>query len=509
MKLKKIIAVLLVACMALAVLASCEEDGGAIKKPDGQGNDIDNQFPAGDYNGEDFGFLTFTSKVDSSGTEYYTGEWIDCDSITGVATQESVYRRNLLCEQKYNVKISNKTEEGGYEELNTYYQMGDFTFDVIYGWANRMAVGITENGFHDFRDLHNKGFINLNASYWDENANNALTVAGRTYLAINDITMSKVAWTGCLFFNPILIEKFGLTEDNPHNLVAKDEWTVDKFLEMVQKVHDELNGDNQFTKDDCYGLVDLGTTQSLLYGCGVELVDSDYRLAIGEEKVINLIGKIYNVLSNRQYVFDYDTIVEGFTQENPWAYTRSFFANGHALFVGGTPELTREFKEMENGYGVVPLPKYNNTQTEYTAAIDPCAGIFALPYNEVRIDGVDSSYERTGKILEYLAYKSSEEGNDESVLNTYYETTIKGQRQTIEENKNMLDMIKKCGHYQWAAIFNVGGILGSQQDNSIAGVLGQMASKGSGVQSTFKRSQTRLQKAIDDLFDQISALPVE
>lgn len=189
---------------------------------------------------------------------------------------------------------------------------------------------------------------------------------------------------------------------------------------------------------------------------------------------------------------------------NQWAYTRSYFAQGHSLFITGTPELTSEFRDMDTGYGVVPLPKYDANQKDYTARIDACAGAFLIPNFEKRVDGVDSSYERTGTILEYLAYKSSENTAD-SVLNSYYETTIKGQRQTIEKNKEMLDMIKGSGLYEWADVYWVGGSP-EKSDDTISGVLSQMSASGRGLMSTYKRAATRLQKAIDDIYAAIDAL---
>ena len=274
---------------------------------------------------------------------------------------------------------------------------------------------------------------------------------------------------------------------------------------MVQSVQADLDGVQGISREDCYGLVDLGTEMSLLYGADVSLVDEDYQLAIGTERVFDLITKIRGVLDDKQHVFNMEDITANAdVGGNQWEYTRGYFAQGHSLFICGTPELTREFRDMETGYGVVPLPKYDASQKDYTARIDSCSGVFLIPNFEKRIDGVNSSYERTGMILEYLAYKSSADEAD-SVKNAYYETTIKGQRQTIEKNKEMLDIVKGSGLYEWADVYWVGGSP-DKGDETISGVLGEMSSSGRGLMSTYKRSAARLQKAIDDLYASIEAL---
>lgn len=507
MKTKRIIALILVVILSFAALASCSEGTDVYTRGgDDTGSDEIDGHPKGDFSGEDFTFITFTSSVGTgaSATEYYTGEWIDSDSIVGVATSDAVYKRNDKCQRKYNVNIVNQTRGQDFKDYSIIYNAGDFSFDVVYGWANRLSVGVTEGVFHDFRDLDDLGYIDMAASYWNPKVNDSLTIADRSFLATNDITMTSLSWTGCIFFNPQIVEDYNL--ENPHDLVESNGWTLDKFLEMVSSVHNDTDANGSFDREDQYGLIDMGTEGSLLNGCDVSLVDEDYTLAIGSEKVINLITKIRKVLDDSQHVFDMNDITNNAdTGSDPWAYTRSYFSSGHSLFVGGTPELTREFRNMETGYGVVPLPKYDTNQKDYVSKIDSCAGIFALPNFEKRTDDVTtSSYERTGMILDYLADISSSDSSD-SVLNAYYETTIKSQRQTIDKNKEMLDMVKGSSIYEWADVFWVGGSP-EKSSSTISGVLGDMASSGSGLASKYKSAAKRLQKAIDDLYNAIDAL---
>ncbi len=514
MKARRIIAMLIVVCLCIPAFAACTDNSTAFT-PGGESANVDTQFPAANYNGEDFVFLTMTTNTGSSaGGEYYCGNWVAAEELTGTATNDAVYYRNLACRDKYNVNIVEKrleNSQGAVEQLNEFYRAGDVSFDVIYSWANRLGVGVVDNLYHDFRDLDAQGYIKLSESYWNPTALEDLTIGGKTYLAVNDITMSKLSWSSCLFYNPSIVTDLGL--EDPQDLVEANNWTIDKFISLVESVSIEKDGDGQFTKEDQYGMITDGSGDGLLRGCGVtgttKDADGNYELAIGETKVIDLITKIRNTFDNKKYVFTTEDIKANadFGGLDEWQYTRSYFATGHSLFLSGTPEITRELKDMENGYGVVPLPKCDTNQAEYVSGIDSCGGVFALP-NSIRTDADrgSASYQRTGYILDYLAYKSSAEGST-NVVSAYYDTTIKSQRSTIERNKDMLDIVRNTGRYEWTDIFHVG----EKKDfdsNGVMGILGQMYNKKGSIKSTYDRQKERLQKAVDETYSKIEALAV-
>lgn len=496
MKATKIIALLLVVCMCLPVFAACDNGPTELTRPEGgEGNTSDPGFASADYGDEKFTFFTAKSAT-ASGSEYYCGAWIDSDELTGTATNDEVFKRNKAAEDKYRIEIEEKLgKDHGTEELRSYYMAGDYCFDVIYGWGTSLGTVVTDGLFYDFRQMDEAGYINMENAYWSPESQDDLTIAGRTFLAVNDITMSKLSWSSCMFYNPQIITDFGL--EDPQDLVTANNWTLDKFLELVGSVSYDSDKDGSLTKEDTYGFIcfEGGDPIGLLYGSGVTCTtkneDGTYNLAIGETKVIDLIGKIKDTLTNPKNVFTDSQITSGadMTGYDQWEYTRSYFSKGHSLFLSGTPELTREMKDMESGYGIVPLPKYDASQENYIATIDPAAGVFAIP-NTVRNDGVSSaSLERTGTILEYLAYKSGQEGG---VVDAYYETTIKGQRMTIEKNKEMLDIVRNSGRYEWSDVV-------FPADNKISTVLGEMYSK-NGPASRFAQSKTRLTKALDDTY---------
>jgi hypothetical protein len=368
---------------------------------------------------------------------------------------------------------------------------GDICFDLIYGWANRLGALMSQNYFYDFNDVD---YIDLDAEYWNPSSIDDLTIAGRLFLCTNDISYERIAWGSLLFFNKQILEEYGLT--SPHDYVDSNTWTVDQLLSMIKTVHEELDGDNTFTKNDRYGGLLIGHG-SLMTGAGMFYTDKNedgtYSIALGSEKVINFMEQVKEVLSDLNYVMTWDAIMKDGDDmtgyNNQWWYSRSFFAGGHALFMSGSAGLTEELRDMEDAYGVVPYPKYSSDQEEYYAEIDPCASLFAIPFDPRNID-------MTGVILEYMAYKSSE-----IYIPAYYESTIKTQRMQDEKDQEMLDIVKNSTYYEWTDV-----ISSATSDGNPFSTTRNTMYNSRGMASSFKRSENKLTNTMNDWYDDIAAL---
>jgi hypothetical protein len=494
MNTKRFIAMLLAVMMSVAALASCagSDDDTPVTRPTSENSDDGTDFIEADFDGDEFVFLAADPDDYSSdqGNRYYA-ETLDPESVSGNLRDNAAFERNLAVEEKYNVEIKTILCTNPAAELSGYYMSGDICFDVIYGWANRLGAQITQNYFYDWYDVDN---IDLEAEYWSPSAIDDLTIADRLFLCTNDTSINKLAHAEMLFFNKQILEEYNLT--SPHDYVDSDTWTVDQYLEMVKAVSEELDGDNKFTKNDRYGLLNESFV-SLMAGAGMSYTDKSddgtYTVAIGSEKVINFLEKVKTTLSDTSHVISLDTIRgdgEGPGEYNDiWEYARSYFATGHSLFITGNAKTTEEFRDMEDPYGVVPLPKYDTTQDRYYATVDSCACIFAIPFDPRNI-------EMTGIIMEYMAYKSNE-----LYIPAYYETTIKTQRMQDEKDQEMLDIIKNSTRYEWTDIISAA----SSDGNPFSTTIKTMYSS-RGMASSYKRSETKLVNTLNDWYDELAAV---
>ncbi len=498
MKAKKILAMILVVSMVAILFAACAGDGEeAYTRPSGEdgNNSTNDDYPSADYNNEKFTFLVI--KHSDTTKDYYGGPYIDAETYTGTAINDAVYERNMAVEEKYNVVIEAREEVNGdpAELLNSLYMAGDFSFDVIYGWGYKLGQCITENYFADFNSLEN---VDLTQEYWAPTAMEDLTINGKLYLTINDISMNKLEWAGFLFYNKQLLDDYNVEADlgaSVYDLVREGKWTLDTYLNMLTSVSHDLDGDGSITKNDVFGLLDgdgLGTFAS--NACGVYNTvkndDGTYSLSMYDTKVLSIAEKVHAVYSNSKYVKDYEEIWEGADASgysDMWEYARSFFASDHALFCAGSAYLTSEFREMESAYGILPNPKYDENQTEYYSTVSSLASIFAIPSTyRTDSDVTTAGPERTGMILEYMAAKSNE-----ILLPEYYEEVLHKQRLDSEDDREMMDIIRDSVRYEFTDMMGL---------ESFSETLSKIYEKPSSAASTYTRAEKKMTKELNEFY---------
>ena len=502
MEFKKIAALILAAAMAIPLLASCANNAGENKNTrpvvDGGSSDIGN-FASGDFDNEDFTFLFIQQKAGNK--DYYGGDYLDAESLTGATIQDAVYKRNLAVEELYKVNVTQRLEENGDPAalLQTFYMSGDFCFDVIYAWGYKLGLCIVENYFADMSKLPN---TDLSKEYWCPSAMEDLMVNNSLYICINDISMNKLEWAGFLFYNKQIAEDYNVetTLGSPYDLVREGKWTLDKYLQMISSVSNDLDGDGKITKTDVYGVIGQ-YSHDLALSAGTKILskndDGSYSLSYYNEKTIDIANKVNNVLSNTKYSKDYTEIWEnadtsGFNDQ--WEYVRSFFATDHSLFLIGSAFLTGELRNMESEYGIIPFPKYDENQENYIHYVADLASIFAIP-STYRTDVQTASPDRTGMILEYMAYKSNE-----LVLPKYYDTLLKGQRLNSEDDQLMLDVIRDTIHYDLCSMVGLNGITSNFQN---------VVQKPNTASSTYKRNEAKLNKQLNDFYMDMLNLTLE
>lgn len=498
----KLLSTILAVTLAAFSLASCsgdkaEPEGITPSKKTDVSMEDGHSFSAGSYNDEDFTFLVI--KHTDSIKDYYGGDYIDADTYTGAVVNDAVHERNLAVEEKYNVNIEQLTQVSGdpASVLQTYYMSGDFCFDVIYGWGYKLGSCITENYFADIASLPG---VDLTQEYWSPSAMKDLSINGKLYITINDISMNKLEWAELLFYNKTMAENYNLEETfgSPVEMVKNGTWTLDTYLAMLQSVSTDLDGDGEITGSDVFGLVDGNTSGlSLVHASGIyytsKNADGSYSLNFYSDKLLSLAEKVQKIYANSEYVKSYDELwsTGDFSDySDRWEYARSFFSTGHSLFCAGSAYITDEFRNMTDEYGILPLPKYDENQTEYYSNVSSPASLFAVPVTS-RNDVSCAGAERTGAILEYMSYKSNK-----ILLPAYYEKLLKEQRLGDTDDRKMLDIIRDTVHYEFTDMVGL----------PVSSVVNSIMQRPSAATSTYIRNQNKMIKAIDDFYRDVLSL---
>lgn len=226
---------------------------------------------------------------------------------------------------------------------------------------------------------------------------------------------------------------------------------MDKLAAYSKLASNDLNGDSIMNEEDQWGLLASGNVAAaLLWSCGGSLGTTDsignVITAIDSEKNINILEKIYNVFSDRDSIIDSNRIPKG-DYTSSFVHQRAIFNDGRALFIGGLISYVDYFNDMDDGFGILPLPKYDEDQKDYICTVQEwCATMLSVPKNAENL-------ERTSVILETLCSASVS-----TITEAYYDVTLQRKRTQDEESREMLDIIFASRIFDTVYAYNFGSI---------------------------------------------------
>ena len=422
--------------------------------------------------------------------QYYREIYIQAEEINGDVLNDAVYKRNLALEERYGIEIVSVINDKPHTLISTAAQSQSDEYDLALPQMMNISSITTSGYLYNFHELD---YVDLSKPYWDSNFDKDMTLYGKLYAMVSDISLMTMIATRGIIFNRDLAKENNLAD--PYELVHNNEWTLDKMIEMSLAVSADLDGDQAFTDLDQYGmLTESSNFQYLVVGCGVDLFtrDADGNPVAGfmNEKTISVIEKWRTIYKDETHAIAYEdlkgTAGAAALDGSNWNYGRKIFSNGQILFVqngAGTFNQLVEFG-MEEEYGILPNPKYDTAQEEYHHCPDPNTTVLVIP-------STNQDYERLGILLEDMAYQSSQ-----TILPSYYETVIKIRRAPVPEIAEMMDIIKNSISYHVGMIFDI----------DAASTISSAANSGN-IASVFKIGEKRLNAQIKKIAEAIHSLP--
>lgn len=452
---KRVLAFLLACLMILPSLVAC---GNEKKAAGGANIVIENE-------GADTPDLPTVEEIGDISGEFYVlvaGNWewndFEAEADSTNVVESAIYKRNQYILDKYDVEIVNEDivkyssamgSGDGYKKLYNNYMAGDHIYDAAmigtYDIANLALNGI----LYDLNDVEH---IDLGKSYWDQKANADLSMNGKMYYTTGDISVADNRATYVLFFSKSMIDMYGL--ESPYDLVRDNEWTLEKFGEMVKTVGTDNNNDGIYGKEDTFGLLTPTDTHLAILAAADERIatindEGKLELTFYNERVVNLYDAYLNIASDHShsynYQYNYATGKTGLTSTNEERV--SMFNNNQGLFYSHTMFYMDHLRDIENDFGIIPYPKYDASQDSYGNLVSAWHAQFLC----VPDTATPEVLSRTGIILEELAYMG-----DVVLTPAYYEKTLHGQYVRDEESSEMLDIIFANLVYDMGIYYNVG-----------------------------------------------------
>ena len=277
-------------------------------------------------------------------------------------------------------------------------------------------------------------YIDMTKPWYIQYLNEALTIDGQAILAYSDECEHAMTSVQAVFFNKKILDDLGL--ESPYTLVRDGTWTYDKLFGYAEKAVSDLNGDGEFKlNEDRFGFIgELDMfLPSVWVSSDVKTVEKDnkdipYFAANGNEKFYSIVKQVNSFVNTKGNFLNTFKAIKA--AEESRITGRESFANGYSLFKMMDFGFCLDLREMENDFGIVPLPKYDEKQTEYFSRILDAWTNVAL--------SCATDLERTSIILEALAVESKN-----YVIPAIYENAITQKGIRDEDSLEMLEIIQK------------------------------------------------------------------
>lgn len=366
---KRITVCFLIFSLCLCFLAACTENGtetanssevSVLPSPSAEESSTDTAY---DLQGRTFKVIQRWFGYQNPNIDF-TGEVIWADTEDGTFTEIDLAKKQVLekTQKELNCTVSGEILTKTPAEVRTLIEEDllsgaptiDFCFETFYYYSDFVV-----NGY--LADLGSLG-VDLSAPWWDAGAVRDLSLGNKHYYGIGDINTYDNDGTFAVLFNKKLYaEKYG-DVSSLYSLAAEGGFTFDFLREKV----------TDFGHDNTYGLLtDASNLYLHLISAGERIVGKDEEDGLAFTLNADRGAKVYSdaaeLYVNAKDVLLYNDSLIGITPRPD--NTLEAFTEGRGLFYITTVSKISRLGDMEDEYGILPLPKYDSAQASYCTTV--------------------------------------------------------------------------------------------------------------------------------------------
>lgn len=364
------------------------------------------------------------------------------DHMDGERINDALYTRDRSIEQKFNVVFEYTLVEPDAEfqlfnKASKVILAGDDSIDLIFGNMQVYAVNFITNKL--ILNMNNISEIDLTKEWWQQTAVRDLKVGDTMLLATGDITPRYVFSTFIMLFNQKLFNDRNI--EFPYKAVDDGKWTMDMMQGIVKGTLTDLDGNSKYDKNDFYGMTNEGWAYPFYNGFNETVLS----IGSGEAVLSCESENAYDKLSKISELF---ALPDVFTKNITTQYDFSdIFEKDQALLCSQTASNLYLLTDMVSDFGVLPLPKYDETQDKYYTFVNGYGATAIM----IPISVADTS--RAGTLTEATAALSRY-----TVTPAAYEVTLLTKQTRDEESVEMLKLAAEGAMYDMSGFFGWGGL---------------------------------------------------
>ena len=427
-----------------------------------------------DWGGNDFGII-YVNDIGGY-TEEVEAEPESNDETGSGVINDAVFERNTLFEEYCNLKfvlIPTPNPSIG-SAIMAEVQTATGDFQLITTTADSAANNATSGYLYNSLDLD----IDLEQDWWDAGTLD-FALDGRVFFMDGSFNIVDDDVTFVFMFNKELRTEYQIA--NPYDTVKAGDWTLNYFNSVVSQLATE-NGDGKWDENDTYGFSTPGSIgNTFFYGAGLKYVENSREMDVPQLVLDKKMEQALNVLD----------IARSIIQENNSTYvaphgseglSRDVFIQGRSLFYCEAASYLRGLNaNMEREYGVVPVPKYDKAQANYTTWRHGIGSTLSIPTSVAKGD-----MEQFALVLETYALLSQK-----YVRPAYYDTMLTTRNVQDVESSEMLDLIFLNRTYDMAMYFTQLGFNGLFEQAAL--------NSGNTFASSYQSNSKRFDRQIDTI----------
>ena len=438
MKKTRILAAFLATLTLLPVFASCATDGDT-KETDakqttaavesGEETEAPDNLPDSLNYGNDQVTILSRNYGSDIVDEVYVPE------LRSDPVNDAIYERNKEVEERLNIRINSIREstEEPITKIITAINGGSRDYDIMVELSWKTMPKSIEGYFADLRQTE---YLDFDQPWWTQGFNDAASYKGAQFAVTGTMVLSTYRRTYTTVFNKQLF-----TDANQkflYEYVEAGTWTLDTQASLVPLLHKDNGNSVQDAEGDIYGFVSDCYISVDPYQTTAELEilrkneDGEYEWAFDNERIYDVtekVLKLYYGTDGGMYVTTNATAQAGDFQEA----TRGMFADGYAAMATLCLQALEHstMRNMSDEYGVVPIPKFDQTITKYHSAMHDGYTVAVIPTTVTgdRLDQMSAVLEAMGS-ASYRIIKPA-----------YYELTLRTKLAKDPQSAEMMDLI--------------------------------------------------------------------
>ncbi len=390
--------------------------------------------PTGDYGGSDFRLLNNTSNF------AYT--FMTAEEMTGDGLNDAVYERNMTVSDRLGIKIVEDLVNYDVvtSTMNKEIASNTDTYACFWNESKFVAPFATQGSLINVNEIDS---LNFDKPWWNSSAMDDVEVQDRLYFLIGDLHLMFKEAYWILGFNKSMMDDNGL--DDPYEIVREGKWTLDTMVKYMNVAAQDLDGNGETDASDRFGFVSYdGCAKALFFASGETLVEKNDS---GIPEIKTPGDRFYNVYSKMvDGIFNNKTAYcDGYGTPGVSSYSEGWlgvFSQGHSMFFSDPVGSLKKLRDMDAEFGVLPYPKYEETQENYVSLIAEYAAFCGIPVT-------NGDIEKTGVVLENLCAESYS-----GVRDAYNKATLNFKYIRDEDSAEMLNLVFDNG------VFNLADALG-------------------------------------------------